>query len=155
MEALYVTAHTLPPYQEYLNPRTAASMITAVQFDGSLRSLADNLLLLQAMLLLAIEADMHGPNRAQGPALWLGNAVGLAYTMRLHIPPQAELASEGDLDSDDNVARRCWVTLVILDNFLASSTATPGLIPGESVVILKEDQKFGELTYHLTSRFLW
>lgn len=107
---------------------------------------------------MAMEADIHGPagmhsQHSPSQTVWLGSAVGLAYTMRLHVPTQKELASEGDPDSDEKLARRCWLVLVILDKFHASSTSTPGLIPDSSVVILPEDQQFGELTFHLASKF--
>jgi hypothetical protein len=119
--------------------------------------MSDRILLLEAMILMAIEADSHGPagmhsQHSPSQAVWLGSAVGLAYSMRLHIPAQKELASDGDPDTDEKLARRCWLVLVTLDKLHASSTATPGLIPDDSVVILQEDQQFGEVTYHLASK---
>jgi hypothetical protein len=133
-------------------------MIAAAQFDNpSARSISNNLIYLQAMILMAIEADHYGPPAMRshsGPSqsVWLGSAIGLAYSMKLHVPKQKEISSDGDADSDEKLARRCWLVLVTLDKFHASSTSSPGLIPDASVVILADDQQFGDSTFHLTSK---
>jgi len=148
----------MPPYQEPQSNRKAASLISTAQFENTTsRSMASNLICLQTMILMAIEADNHGPPNMRnqgGPsqAVWLGSAIGLAYSLKLHVPNQKELSSDGDPDSDEKLARRCWLVLVTLDKFNASGTSSPGLIPDASVVILPEDQQFGEGTFHLTSK---
>lgn len=106
---------------------------------------------------MTIEADNHGPSAMRshnGPSqsVWLGSAIGLAYSMKLHVPKPKEIASDGDADSDEKLARRCWLVLVTMDKFHASSTSSPGLIPDASVVILADDQQFGESTFHLASK---
>src|SRR5436190_11746016 len=90
MEALYTTMHSLSssmrPYQERQGTRKAASVISAAQFESSAsQALSDKILLLEAMILMAIEADIHGPmgmhsQHSPSQAVWLGSAVGLAYT---------------------------------------------------------------------------
>jgi hypothetical protein len=163
LEALYTTVRSfsssnMSSYQEPQSSRKAASMIAAAQFDNpSARSMSNNLIYLQAMILMAIEADHHGPlamRSHSGPsqAVWLGSAIGLAYSMKLHVPKQMEIASDVDSDSDEKLARRCWLVLVTLDKFHASSTSSPGLIPDASVVILADDQQFGDSTFHLASK---
>jgi hypothetical protein len=162
LEALYTTVRSFssntPQYSEPQSSRKAASMIAAAQFDNpSARSISNNLIYLQAMILMAIEADHYGPPAMRshsGPSqsVWLGSAIGLAYSMRLHVPKQKEISSDGDADSDERLARRCWLVLVTLDKFHASSTSSPGLIPDASVVILADDQQFGDSTFHLTSK---
>jgi len=162
LEALYTAVRSIssgvPQYQESQNSRKAASMIAAAQFDNpSARSMSNNLIYLQAMILMTIEADNGPPamrsHSGSSPSVWLGSAIGLAYSMKLHVPRQKEIASDGDVDSDEKLARRCWLVLVTLDKFHASSTSSPGLIPDASVVILADDQQFGDSTFHLTSKF--
>jgi hypothetical protein len=116
-----------------------------------------NLVHLQMMILMAIEAEQHGPSAIRGhsgssPAMWLGSAVGLAYSMKLHVPKRKEMASDADPDSDEKLARRCWLVLVTLDKFHASSTSSPGLIPDASVVILADDLQFGDNMFQLASK---
>lgn len=162
LEALYTTIRSLssntPQYGESQSSRKAGSLIAAAQFDNpSTRSMPNNLIYLQAMILMAIEADHHGPSAMRshsGPSqsVWLGSAIGLAYSMKLHVPKQKEIVSDGDADSDEKLARRCWLVLVTMDKFHASSTSSPGLIPDASVVILADDQQFGESTFHLASK---
>jgi hypothetical protein len=164
LEALYSTVRSLspsniPPYHESQNSRKAVNMIAAAQFDNpSARSMTNNIVHLQTMILMTIEAEQYRPSTIRGhggpsPAVWLGSAVGLAYSMKLHVPRQNELASDGDPDSDEKLARRCWLTLITLDKFHASSTSSPGFIPDATVVILANDQQFGDNTFHLASKY--
>jgi hypothetical protein len=166
LESLYATVRSFPPlnaahYPDPSSTRKAVSLISASQFENSgSRNLSTNIVLLQTMILLAIEADAHGPpaNRTQsGPtqSVWLGSAVGLAYSMKLHMPTPIDTAPDSDMDSDEKVARRTWWSLVILDRYHASSTSSPVMIPDTSVVLLPDDQHvFGEDTYHLASKYL-
>lgn len=164
LEALYTTVRSFSSsnmlsYQEPQSIRKVASMIAAAQFDNpSARSMTNNIIQLQTMILMAIEAEHNGPaairnHGSPSQAVWLGSAIGLAYSMKLHVPKQHEVASDGDPDSDEKLARRCWLVLVTLDKFHASSTSSPGLIPDASVVILADDQQFGDNTFHLASKF--
>ena len=146
----------LRPVRDFQGVRKASELITGSQFEApTTRSKATNLIYLQTMILIALEADNHGPatKRAQpGPprALWLGAAVGLSYSMKLHINPPRGRFAPGDMDSDENLGRRNWCTLVILDRWHAVSTSSPLLIPDTSVVLLPEDQSLlGDSTFHL------
>jgi hypothetical protein len=161
LEALYSAARSLPashlpPYQQTPSAQKAANLIINAQYEPTAaRSMSNDLIYLQAMILMAIEAENHGPQAMRGQRFsWLGSAIGLAYSMKIHIPKQHEMVSDGDPDSDDKLARRAWLSLIILDKFYASSTSTPGSIPDSSVVLLPEDQHFfGEATYNLTREF--
>ncbi|MCJ1364994.1 Glucose-responsive transcription factor [Acarospora aff. strigata] len=161
LEALYAAVRSSPaamlrPVRDFQGVRKASELITGSQFEApTTRSKATNLIYLQTMILIALEADNHGPatKRAQpGPprALWLGAAVGLSYSMKLHINPPRGRFAPGDMDSDENLGRRNWCTLVILDRWHAVSTSSPLLIPDTSVVLLPEDQSLlGDSTFHL------
>ena len=117
-----------------------------------------NLVHLQTLVLMAIGTDNYGPPSLNGEhggpskASILGRAVGLAYSMRLHMASSGVSADlEQDTDSDENIAVRTWWTLVMLDRWNAISTASPLFIPNDSVVILPGlVPVLGENVYHLT-----
>jgi hypothetical protein len=118
-------------------------MIAEWETDTSPRSPTVNLVHLQTLILLAISTDNYGPASLKGEhgaapkVTALGRAVGLAYSMRLHTCQVDSNIDIGlDPDSDDNVAARAWWSLVLLDRWNAISTASPLLIPNDSVVIL-------------------
>lgn len=111
------------------------------------------------MLLMAIQADNRDPASARGlvgppQSLWLGSAVGLAYSLKLHVHAMSSQQSDNDPDSEDKLARRIWWSLVIMDRWHAASTSSPLLIPDSSVVVYPEDQTLlGEKFYQLARRF--
>lgn len=120
--------------------------------------MSTNLIYLQAMLLMAVEADNRGtsPTRGQfGPpqSVWLGSAVGLAYSLKLHVHRTADPQTENDADSEEKIMRRIWWSLVIMDRWHASSTSSPVLIPDGSVVVYPDDQALlGDGLYHLVRK---
>jgi len=60
------------------------------------------------------------------------------------------LLGESDPNSDDKLGRRIWWSLVIMDRWHASSTASPVLIPEASVVVSHEDKDLlGDPSYQL------
>ena len=107
---------------------------------------------------MAIEADNRDPASARsqvGPpqSVWLGSAVGLAYSMKLHTHKTSSQQSDNDPDSEDKLARRIWWSLVIMDRWHAASTSSPLLIPDTSVVVYPEDQALlGENLYQLARK---
>lgn len=114
-----------------------------------------NLVHLQTLILMAIATDNYGPPCLKGEhggpskASILGRAVGLAYSMRLHMA-SLEATSYVQGDSDESIAIRTWWTLVMLDRWNAVSTASPLFIPNDSVVILPGlVSVLGESVYHL------
>jgi hypothetical protein len=110
------------------------------------------------MLLMAVEASNRGPPNSEAPgsalqAIWLGSAVGLAYSMKLHM---ARTASETDTDteSEEKLLRRIWWSLVIMDRWHASSTSSPLLIPESSVILYPADLGvLQDAMYHLARKF--
>ncbi|KFY32141.1 hypothetical protein V493_00475 [Pseudogymnoascus sp. VKM F-4281 (FW-2241)] len=148
LEALSVAVR---PPTDSVSTRRAASLVSTCQFDNTTtKTLSDSLLLLSAQILMAIEAGNHGPSSARGAgsqAVWLGAAVGHAFSMKLHTSHTGE--GEDD-DSLSNLSRRIWWSLVILDRFHASGTSSPLLIPDTSAVLRLDDvDVLGEPMYHL------
>ncbi|KAI1816522.1 hypothetical protein GGS20DRAFT_212425 [Poronia punctata] len=137
---------------------SATRMVAEWESDHtSPRNALTNLVHLQALVLMAIGTDNYGPPSLKGEhggpskASILGRAVGLAYSMRLHIASSGvSTDSDQDTDSDMNIAVRTWWTLVMLDRWNAISTGSPLFIPNDSVVILPAlVPVLGENVYHL------
>jgi len=164
-ESLSAAVRSFPspngPQFDQQSIRNAANLVAESQFDNvTSRSLSTNLVYLQTMLLLAIQAGNYAPNsRGQASpsrSFWLGSALGFAHTMKLHLHRPPDKATENDPDSDEKLARRIWWTLVIMDRWHASSTASPLMIPDESVVVYPDDQALlGDTVYHLARKPLW
>jgi hypothetical protein len=152
LEALYVAVR---PSADSSSTRRAASLVSVCQFDStSTKTLSDSLLLLAAQILMAIEAGSHGPSIARtagSQAVWLGAAVGHAFSLKLHTSQASESEDE---DSTDKLSRRIWWSLVVLDRFHASGTSSPLLIPDTSAVLRLDDiSVLGEQLYHLARKF--
>ncbi|KAI1827381.1 hypothetical protein F4861DRAFT_407102 [Xylaria intraflava] len=138
---------------------SATRIVAAWESDASSpRNLLTNIVHLQALILMAIATDNYGSSSLKGEhggpskASILGRAVGLAYSMRLHVAScSASPNPENNGDTDECIAIRTWWTLVMLDRWNALSTASPLFIPNDSVVILPGlISVLGENVYHLT-----
>ncbi|KAG0645944.1 putative transcriptional regulatory [Hyphodiscus hymeniophilus] len=157
-ESLYAAVRSFPtpsaPTPEQQSSRKAAQLIIASEFENAAdRTSTTNLVYLQVMLLMAIEADNCDPSQAQsGPSqsFWLGSAVELAYSMKLYTQKRLERQSINDPDSDESNARRIWWSLVMMDRWHAAIIGCPLLVPDTSVVVFQDDQAvLGESLYDL------
>lgn len=162
-ESLYAAAQSFSasnaPAAEYRGAKKAAKIL-ALQLDGSTTStFSTNMVYLQTLLLMAIEADRRGPlpegQTGATQSVWLGAAVGLAYSMKLHVHKPVDKQSESDSDSEDKLERRIWWSLVVMDRWHAAGTSSPLLIPDGSVIVYPEDQALlGDNLYHLARESL-
>jgi len=131
--------------------KKAADMVIACQYENaSIRPYTTNIVYLQIMVLMAIEAESRGPGKSHSFSFWLGNAVALAYSMRLHVYKKPQNNS----DSEEALIRRIWWTLVIIDRWHALSTSTPVRIPEEAISLYAEDRLMGDDFYHLARKSL-
>jgi len=136
-----------------------AELVLAAHYDSSSQSFATSLLCLQALILVGLEAENHGPattNQKVFPrAAWLGAAVGLMYSLQLHGNRlQREHLVVGDADTDEKIGRRTWWTLVVMDRWHAIGTSSPLFIPDSSTVLLLEDQGvLGVVPYNIARKF--
>lgn len=129
-----------PPSHQQAGLR-AAQLITSFQYESvSTAPFSTSLIHLQTLMLLAIKTGQTRTPGGSSQSVWLGSAVGLAYTLKLHQRKQLEHTSDEDPDSDERLARRIWWALVIMDRWHASSTSSPTLIPDGSVVVFPDDQ---------------
>ncbi|PQE17697.1 C6 finger domain-containing protein [Rutstroemia sp. NJR-2017a BVV2] len=156
-EALYAAIRTFPSATplEPRNTKQAINLMTTALYDNpSVRSPTTNLIYLQTMMLLAIEAgnrpyDLSREDATHTPSPWLGTSVGFAYSMRLHIHKNLD-KSNNDPDSDDKLARRVWWSLIVMDRWHAAITTSPVLIPETTAQIYPEDRPvLGEAFYFL------
>lgn len=165
LETLYASVRSNPSSNlrgssPLASTKKACELMLASQFGNpAVRTMPTNLLYLQAMILLSLEADNHGPATmlGHGPprAAWLGAAAGLALYLRLHRNRNRsrEKSTNGDPDSDEGLARRAWLVLVVLDRWHAISTSSPPLIPDSSVALGPEDQPLlGSVPFHITRK---
>lgn len=164
IEALYGTMQSfvsVPGLYTNGDVGSASRLITEWESESSPRTSVMNLVHLQTLILIAIATDNYGPSSLKGehggaskPSV-LGRAVGLAYSMRLHVPSQkTHSVTKPDPDSDENVAARAWWTLIMLDRWNAISTSSPLFIPNDSVVILPSlNTLLGEGAFHLARKF--
>ncbi|KAI5861342.1 hypothetical protein GGS23DRAFT_147449 [Durotheca rogersii] len=160
VEALYGTMQSfvsVPGLYTNGDIGSGTQLITEWESDPTSRTPIMNLVHLQTLILTAIATDNHGPLSLKGEhggppkASILGRAVGLAYSMRLHVSgAETSIDAQVEADSDENIATRAWWTLIMLDRWNAIGTASPLLIPNDSVVILPSlNPTLGEGVYHL------
>lgn len=162
IEALHSTVRSSPASRargvSNSGARRASDLIISSQFENlNTRSHNDNLIYLQTLILMALEADNHGPGSSGPPrAAWLGAAVGLVYNLKLHSNrlPREKL-QVADPDSEEKLGRRAWWILVVLDRWHAISTSSPLFIPDSSVALLAEDEKIlGIAPYHIAREYI-
>ncbi|KAI2780375.1 hypothetical protein F4815DRAFT_470015 [Daldinia loculata] len=160
VEALYGTMQSfvsIPGLYTNVDIGSGTRMITEWESDQTPRTSVMNLVHLQTLILTALATDNYGPPSLKGEhggpskASVLGRAVGLAYSMRLHVSGlEASVDAPLESDSNENIATRAWWTLIMLDRWNAIGTASPLFIPNDSVVILPSLQSvLGENVYHL------
>ncbi|EKJ70856.1 hypothetical protein NXS19_005078 [Fusarium pseudograminearum] len=97
--------------------------------EKSTSTRAANIVHVQSLLLLAIDADLR--SLPSFPFL-LVRAIGLAGSMRLwrYTPMESIIES----DSDDALSVQIWWSLILMDRWYATGTGKPYLIPDRSVV---------------------
>ncbi|KAF3054914.1 hypothetical protein GL218_07300 [Daldinia childiae] len=160
VEALYGTMQSfvsIPGLYTNVDIGSGTRMITEWESDQTPRTSVMNLVHLQTLILTALATDNYGPPSLKGEhggpskASVLGRAVGLAYSMRLHVSGlETSVDAPLESDSNENIAIRAWWTLIMLDRWNAIGTASPLFIPNDSVVILPSLQSvLGENVYHL------
>jgi hypothetical protein len=152
LHAAVESSSMAPTHPSHQNFKKATQLVLSMQFqDTTARSALANLVYLQTMLLLAI-ASINNASRGRGGTsrIWLSTAVFLAYEIKLHKRSFQRQPLGDDLDSEENLLRKVWWSLVILDRWHSSNISTPPLIPDESLVVHPEDQfLLGDSIYHL------
>ncbi|KAI1451541.1 hypothetical protein F4805DRAFT_451072 [Annulohypoxylon moriforme] len=160
IEALYLSMQSfvsVPGLYTTADIGSVTRMIAEWESDSTARTPIVNLVHLQTLILTALMTDnyevpsLKGEHGGPSKSSILGRAVGLAYTMRLHVSGlETTPDNQMEPDSSENIAIRAWWTLIMLDRWNAISTASPLFIPNDSVVILPSlNSVLGENVYHL------
>ena len=139
--------------------KRAADLFTTAQYEFSPgESFANDLACIQIMILLALEAEWHGPFPLGPPyTKWLSNAIYLANSIRLYDYKKAQISiGTNDYDPETDFVRRIWWTLIIMDRWHASSTSSHVMIPDEAAALHAEDPDLSNNNlYHLTRKSLY
>lgn len=131
----------------------AASELAALKAEGPQSRTCDaNFAYLQALFFMAIVTENSGPVHNRNTS-WLAEAVSIATYLNLHQSHRFDLGDAADEDSSPKVARRVWLSLIVLDRFHASSTAGPLMIAEDSARLIETDEDvLGSDAYHLVRK---
>jgi hypothetical protein len=150
-----------------------------VEDDRDQSSLSRNLLHLQILLLLALNADKrvfagpptdtylpsHQPKERIYTSRFVGSVFGAAwgcanelkvgdrypnFRKRGHEQIDSPNESMGDIDGEECLSRRAWWVLVILDRWRSASTSSTPLISDDKICLRDSDRPLlGDPAYHL------
>ena len=131
----------------------AISELAALKAEGPQARNSDaNLAYLQALFFMAIITENSGPVHNRN-TVWLAEAVSIATYLNLHQSHAFEMGDIADEDSTPKVARRVWLSLLVLDRFHASSTAGSLLVAEDSARLVASDEDIlGPGAYHLVRK---
>lgn len=146
---LAVTCCTSALKREALLARVT-SELAALKAEGPQARACDaNFAYLQALFFMAIVTENSGPGHSRNTS-WIAEAVSIATYLNLHQSHAFEMGGTEDEDSSPKVARRVWLSLIVLDRFHASSTASPLLVAEDSARLVASDEDIlGPDAYHL------
>ena len=130
---------------------TAADLCLAVKMNRSKdSSMYQNLVHLQALILMAIADELSGPVSSQN-ANWLGSAVTLANSLHLQKVQYTENISSSDVT---RLSRRVWLSLLVLDRWHAAGICSATLIHDENAHLVPSDHALlGSTPYHILRKF--
>ena len=140
-----------------LKPEALLARVTtelaALKAEGPQARTCDaNLAYLQALLFMAIATENSGPVHSRNTC-WIAEAVSIATYLNLHQSHSFQMGDTTDEDSSQKVARRVWLSLVVLDRFHASSTASPLLVAEDSArVVVSDEEVMGPEAYQLVRK---
>ncbi|KAK9318102.1 hypothetical protein V1524DRAFT_422062 [Lipomyces starkeyi] len=162
LHALYALIRgKVSPHRGEQDWQRAIQHLSDAQKDNSKLPVASSLILIQAMVLLALETDNHGSAALDGvlrsPTYWLGAAIGLAHSLRLHVSPASLPESPSssspdgsDLDSDVRLSRRIYLVICMIDRWQAASLSLPLQIPDRTIHLVADDHiTLTTVPYHL------
>ena len=116
------------------------------------RSREGNLAYLQALSFMAVATENSGPVHSRNTS-WLAEAISIATYLNLHQSHSFATGDATDEDSPAKIARRIWLSLIVLDRFHASSTASPLLVAEDSARLATSDEAIlGTDLFHLVRK---
>lgn len=122
------------------------------------RSISENLVWSQILILMVLDSDSRGPENFHGRnGIPKSVLIDMAFNMAHHVAKglhqlRTSNPQDGDLDSDANIARRNWSVVGVLSRWHAVSVAGPDVI-GTNEVATSEDRKtFGLVALQLARK---
>ena len=101
---------------------------------------------------MAIVIENSGPVQSRNTS-WIAEAVSIATCLNLHQSHSFEMGDTSDEDAPPKVARRVWLSLLVLDRFHASSTASPLLVADDDARLAASDEEImGPNAYQLVRK---
>ena len=141
---------TLKP--EALSVRVTSELATLKAEGPQVRTRDANLAYLQALFFMSLVTEASGPVLSRNTS-WIAEAVSIATFLNLHQSHYFDIGDPNDEDAPAKVARRLWLSLVVLDRFHASSTASPLLVAEDSARLIESDEEImGTNAYQLVRK---
>lgn len=138
--------------QEALSARVTTELAALKAEGPQARTRDANLAYLQALFFMAIVTENSGPVYSRNTS-WIAEAVSIATYLNLHQSHSFDMGDVSDEDAPAKIARRVWLSLVVLDRFHASSTASPLLVAEDSARLVASDEDIlGPDAYHLVRK---
>lgn len=121
-ESLYVAVQAFQPSVDQASAqqslKRASQLVMALQYENNAPgSISTSLVYIQATMLLAVASEtlvLRGKT-GSSRSFWLSSAVSLAYDSKLHQYKGQDNIIANDVDADENVSRRIWWILVIME----------------------------------------
>ena len=119
--------------------KKAAEQLAAVQLeDLGNRSVSENLVYLQALLLMSLASSASGPTKAPQSA-WFNQALNVAISLGLHLNHPHEHVAGSDLDTNGKLCRRAWLAFVVMDRWHAAGLGVPQLTNDSQAKLYPQD----------------
>ena len=132
----------------------AAELLISLNFkDAATRTSNDNLVYLQAILLMALATDMSGPAISQQP-IWYNLAGIMADFLGLGVGPPYKEIADPEIEYS-KLARRAWLVFITLDRWHASGTLSRSIMPDDVTLFPHDDHALlGGNGFHLLRKQL-
>lgn len=132
----------------------AAELLMSLNFkDAATRTATDNLVYLQAILLMALATDMSGPAISQQP-IWYNLAGIMADFLDLGVGPPYKQIADPEIEYS-KLARRAWLVFITLDRWHASGTLSRSIMPEDVTLFPHDDHALlGGNGFHLLRKHL-
>lgn len=133
----------------------AVDLLMSLNFkDAATRTTTDNLIYLQAILLMALATDMRGPAISQQP-IWYSLAAIMADFLGLGVGPPYKQNADPEIEYS-KLARRAWLVFITLDRWNASGTLSRSIMPEDVTLFPHNDHALlGGNGFHLLRKHLF
>lgn len=128
----------------------ATELLAGLQLEeAGVRSQLDNLIFLQALILMILALDLNAVPYIQRP-IWYSSAYSVSEVLNLRrLRPFGSL-SDSSLTSTETIGRRAWLVLVTLDRWHSAGTSDLPLVADKVLVLRPSDHELlGDTAFHI------